>query len=258
MSSTEPTDRKRSASDLTVDSEAEIDTPRPRSDDDDDDGKSVRLAELKREKRLKMNRESARKRRGLQKTRLVELESQVEKLVEKNQQISLLNESLMGRIQQLENELASSRSTVAVLSLQVRQFETSSALSSMLSARGHSEAPIRSLLHHQVASQLVGQNTLGAIHPSALTEARALFPRQGFASMAGVPGVGGLSAVASPRQNPALGTHSHIIQNTVSTTCVPTRSYVDTVNFLEWCMSNRPFSFVASTGNRTKRKRDTC
>lgn len=64
------------------------------------------LDQLKREKRLAMNRESARARRRRKKIRLETLEQQAEDLSQKHHSLVMTNESLKSRVVNLENELA--------------------------------------------------------------------------------------------------------------------------------------------------------
>jgi len=82
-----------------------------------------RLAQLRREKRLKMNRESARKRRRRKKDLLEKLEQQVEALTAQNQRFMMMSDSLSARVKNLESELAMARSTIAVLNNQGRSFQ---------------------------------------------------------------------------------------------------------------------------------------
>jgi bZIP transcription factor len=74
-----------------------------------------KLALIRREKRLAMNRESARNRRKRKKVLIQTLEIQVTEISKSNQQYQLANESLSAKVRALENELAIARNTIAQL-----------------------------------------------------------------------------------------------------------------------------------------------
>lgn len=78
-----------------------------------------KLARLRREKRLAMNRESARARRKRKKVLLQTMEQQVAEMTKRNQQFQLTNESLTARVNELETELGIARSTINILSKQI-------------------------------------------------------------------------------------------------------------------------------------------
>eukprot|EP00797_Seminavis_robusta_P012740 Sro199_g084490.2 (360) ;mRNA; r:74681-75838 len=67
------------------------------------------IEQLKREKRLAMNRESARARRRRKKYRLETLEQRAEDLSQRHHNLVLANQGLKARVAQLEGELAASR-----------------------------------------------------------------------------------------------------------------------------------------------------
>jgi bZIP transcription factor len=103
------------------------------SDDDDDtvsfgDGKTSenplergaapeldKYTIIRREKRLAMNRESARNRRQRKKQLIQTLDEQVVELRKSNQQLQATNDSLLVRIRVLESELAAARTTIQQL-----------------------------------------------------------------------------------------------------------------------------------------------
>jgi hypothetical protein len=99
-----------------------------RSDDDEvaDDGTGRagepidELTRVRREKRLAMNRESARTRRKRKKILLESLEQQVADLNKRNQSYRIANENLKTKVTQLETDLGMARSTIAVLTQQPR------------------------------------------------------------------------------------------------------------------------------------------
>ena len=107
-------DRKRarssdvSANEETGDSEADAAAA-------DDDEKDDDLSRWRREKRLAMNRESARLRRSRKKVLLKTLEERVEELTRENQSYKVTNDILNARVQSLERELAGARFTIASL-----------------------------------------------------------------------------------------------------------------------------------------------
>ena len=73
------------------------------------------LARLRKEKRLAMNRESARNRRKRKKMLIESLEAQVTALKNSNQQYQLTNEALSARVRALESDLAVARTTIRQL-----------------------------------------------------------------------------------------------------------------------------------------------
>lgn len=75
----------------------------------------ARLEQLKREKRLAMNRESARARRRRKKIRLETLEQQAEDLSQRHHTMVLTNQQLKTRVAQLETELATFGANRAVM-----------------------------------------------------------------------------------------------------------------------------------------------
>lgn len=81
------------------------------------------LARLRKEKRLAMNRVSARNRRKRKKMLIETLEGQVATLKTANRQHHLANESLQAKVRQLENDLSVARATI-------RQLTTSAGASS--------------------------------------------------------------------------------------------------------------------------------
>lgn len=92
------------------------------ADGDDSDLESVEdhagdpeATKQRREKRLAMNRESARARRKRKKLLLESLEGQVAELLKQNQRYKIANEALGGQVAQLEAELSVAKSTIAML-----------------------------------------------------------------------------------------------------------------------------------------------
>ena len=79
------------------------------------------LSKLRREKRLAMNRASARARRKRKKVLLDSLANQVTELTKRNQAIQLANETLRSKVDQLESALAQSQATIASLLSDPRQ-----------------------------------------------------------------------------------------------------------------------------------------
>lgn len=78
-------------------------------------GNVDKLATIRREKRLAMNRESARNRRKRKKVLIQTLEVQLDEVSRSNQQYKLANESLSAKVRALENELAVARDTIGQL-----------------------------------------------------------------------------------------------------------------------------------------------
>ena len=81
-----------------------------------DTGEPDKYAKLRREKRLAMNRESARNRRKQKQFLIKSLEEQVAELRKSNQQYQITIESLSSKNRTLENELTMSRIAMAQLS----------------------------------------------------------------------------------------------------------------------------------------------
>ena len=78
------------------------------------------LARMRREKRLAMNRESARVRRKRKKVMMETLQQQVADLTSRNQRYRMANEALTAQVHKLETELAFARSTISMLTNQVQ------------------------------------------------------------------------------------------------------------------------------------------
>jgi len=78
------------------------------------------LARIRREKRLAMNRESARVRRKRKKLILETLQQQVDDLTRRNHHFQNANEDLTAQVLMLENELTKARSTISMLSSQTQ------------------------------------------------------------------------------------------------------------------------------------------
>jgi bZIP transcription factor len=106
-----PSKRKKAA----TDDEDDDDTGSDSDDNDNDGGKdgegkayasSGGDSQHRREKRLAMNRESARARRKRKKVLIESLEEQVAGLSEQNRNLSGMVEALLGKVRQLESELA--------------------------------------------------------------------------------------------------------------------------------------------------------
>lgn len=207
--------RKRSAA-----SEADSD-----SDSDMDDklgesgGKTDELSRLRREKRLAMNRESARARRKRKKVLLETLEQQVADLAKRNQRYQVANESLTAKVHQLETDLAMARQTIAMLTnqnaggsagqpggvnaaLASRDFSQQDAIRRFLQAQSQGGAGRG--LQGLTEESLLRQNALD-FH--ALSQASR---ESAMASVLGRMGPGGTGAPSAP-----AGLHPPAIQNTV-------------------------------------------
>jgi hypothetical protein len=74
------------------------------------------LTRLRRQKRLAMNRESARARRKRKKSLIESLEEHVAELTQKNRRYQIATENLTAKANKLESDLALARSTIAYLS----------------------------------------------------------------------------------------------------------------------------------------------
>lgn len=107
------------------------------SGSDESDGNDV-FKRFRREKRLAMNRASARARRKKKKVMLESLGHQVTELTKKNQSLQGTNETLIRKIDRLETALSQARETIASL-LEGRQdgvVDVASALPPSLSTTG--------------------------------------------------------------------------------------------------------------------------
>jgi hypothetical protein len=82
---------------------------------EDDNSNMDRLARLRKEKRLAMNRESARVRRRRKKILIQSLEGQVAELTSKAQELQSTNARLLTRLQVVESELSMANSTITQL-----------------------------------------------------------------------------------------------------------------------------------------------
>ncbi|CAB9502797.1 expressed unknown protein [Seminavis robusta] len=111
-----------------------------------------RLEQLKREKRLAMNRECARVRRRRKKVRMEHLESKVQDLTQANGRLQEENEAMLARVAQLEMEVNRARAQRAL---------GMSANSHMLEASA-AAGPSSAHMPPSAASLLGGSNAAGA------------------------------------------------------------------------------------------------
>jgi hypothetical protein len=115
------------------------------------------LARLRREKRLAMNRESARARRKKKKVLIESLETEVAELTKSNQTLQLSNDTLAEKVRLLETELAVAQSVAARLAASSRLLASGSASSGLpslgiaSSLRQGPELQQRLLLQNQMA-----------------------------------------------------------------------------------------------------------
>lgn len=79
------------------------------------EGKLDRSAQLRKEKRLAMNRESARQRRKRKKILIQSLEGQVSELTTQAEEFKASNDRLMARLRSVESELQIANSTISYL-----------------------------------------------------------------------------------------------------------------------------------------------
>lgn len=150
---------------------------------DDDEDKSL----LRREKRLAMNRESARARRKRKKMLLETLEQQVADLADKNQRLQSTVDTLTGRVRQLESELTLARSTIAMLNSQSVSTGTATAgLGASRDAIVSQESFLRMLpsaqsrlLPDQMQAQLLAEEAL--LRRNAVLEFQAFQARESAA-----------------------------------------------------------------------------
>lgn len=135
------------------------------SDDDDSLGGDSRgsgvvtdaLSRLRRQKRLAMNRESARARRKRKKALIETLEEHVNELTKRNQRYQMATESLTAKVNKLESDLAISRSTIQLLTSQGRPDQQQLVMPSLQSADlglgPGGNAEIRRLIQAQAMQQ---------------------------------------------------------------------------------------------------------
>lgn len=83
----------------------------------DSSASAAKMAQFRREKRLAMNRESARNRRKRKKMLIETLEQQNSELSRDNRSLKLMKESLAAKVRLLEHELATARTTIAQFQL---------------------------------------------------------------------------------------------------------------------------------------------
>jgi hypothetical protein len=91
--------------------------------DDDEDGsgqQSESFVKMRREKRLAMNRASARARRKRKKVLLDSLGGQLSEMTSQNRTLGISNETLQARVQQLESALSQAQGTISALAAEAR------------------------------------------------------------------------------------------------------------------------------------------
>jgi hypothetical protein len=153
-------------------------------DEDDDLGSTTEdgaegggaVSKVRREKRLAMNRASARARRKRKKVLLDSLATQVTELTRRNQTIQLANDTLRGRVEHLESALGQAQTTIAALLAEARQ---NAELSQQLGVRADIRAAttsqqqenLRALLQAAASSSLNpgGPGLLGGVGGAAGT-----------------------------------------------------------------------------------------
>ena len=128
------------------------------------------LSKLRREKRLAMNRASARARRKRKKVLLDSLANQVTELTKRNQAVQLANETLRAKVDQLESALSQAQATIASLLSDPRQAALTQSLgrhdlgiaatAQQETLRALLQAPSASL--NPAASMLAGNASIGA------------------------------------------------------------------------------------------------
>lgn len=206
------------------------------SEDDDSEAKKLKaggrggdLSRLRREKRLAMNRESARARRKRKKVLLETLEQQVADLAKRNQRFQLANETLSAKVHQLESELSVARSTITLLSQQSNPTPQLGNFNFSRDAGGPQDAIRRFLASQSLPLAEHGGPSRGLqsqmLSEEALLRQQSMLEYQALAARAGRdPGMAGLLDRLGPlgRQqlasNPTpAGLHPTSIKNTVST-----------------------------------------
>ena len=228
-------DRKHARSDDDSNDEDEADADAATADDDSHDN----LAKLRREKRLAMNRESARLRRSRKKVLLKTLEERVDELTRENQNYKVTNDILNARVQTLERDLAGARSTIT--SLLDRKSQSTAVHSHVADARRLLEAQ-QALAHQYVRG--VAASSLHALPPaggaSAVSAARA-----GGLDLSAVPGLasripGRLVPPTGDFASVRGGLHEQYVHNTVSLLlCTPSSNRIGDLRFLPF--SSLPF-----------------
>jgi hypothetical protein len=98
---------------------------RSESDENDekeqgDSSNTNELSRVRREKRLAMNRSSARARRKRKKTLLDTLANQLTDITKRNQTFQRTNDTLRARVEQLESALAQAQATISTLVVEAR------------------------------------------------------------------------------------------------------------------------------------------
>lgn len=211
------------------DSDSETEDSTCKGDDPTD-----RLYELRREKRLEMNRVSARKRRQRKKEKMEELEQQVTEMKRQHQQLQWKNENLTENVQALKSELTAARSTIALMTRELQNREAkanTSMLHQVIPALQRSNHTSESLVHDfygpQGSMTMRPQNgqTFSAVTTQSLLRRKALLESsmvRGAGPLVTVPLVPSTKRTVTPADAGLLlhgstgGLHPHIIQNTVS------------------------------------------
>ena len=152
------------------------------------DGSKPDVTKARREKRLAMNRASARARRKRKKVLLDSLANQVTDLTKRNQTLQLNNDAMRARVDQLESALAQAQSTITSLVAEMRsplQHQLGG-----LSALGGGQDSIRSLL-------LGAAPTAGALGDPLLAAHLLGRPASALHARAGLSHLGGLQHLQS-------------------------------------------------------------
>eukprot|EP00934_Nitzschia_sp_Nitz4_P003145 Nitzschia sp. Nitz4//scaffold23_size168460//50670//51695//NITZ4_002211-RA/size168460-processed-gene-0.251-mRNA-1//-1//CDS//3329543611//3135//frame0 len=145
------------ATDSSEEDEDDVDDAELKGDDDlegNEDGDQSNFFKLRREKRLAMNRASARARRKRNKVLLSTLSTQVSDLTQKNRNLQEANEKLIDKVQQLEAALQQSQSVLGNLISQQDHLASAGLAgnSPLTGLHGENHELFRSLLNHPSSS----------------------------------------------------------------------------------------------------------
>ena len=173
-------------------------------------GSNDALTRLRKEKRLAMNRESARNRRKRKKMLIESLEAQVAKLKSSNQQYQLTTESMAAKVRGLENDLAVARSTI-------RQLTGANHPSSLQQQQHHQSQLLQQLQQQQQQpqQQQFGTTDIGAtmdadrLRQAQLQQLMFLQGGGGGGGGSGSAGSASFNRHNMPHANPGVAGFSH-------------------------------------------------
>uniref|UniRef100_A0A7S3P978 BZIP domain-containing protein n=1 Tax=Amphora coffeiformis TaxID=265554 RepID=A0A7S3P978_9STRA len=155
---------------------------RGRSQDEDD--KTDSLSKLRREKRLAMNRESARARRKRKKMLIETLEQQVSELTRSNEKFKIENSQLVGRVENLSERLAKQDKELVLLRSIVGKTQGPHFAASQSQAHeSMASGTVSAGMHGSVGMSMPPNFALDASDPTSDVSLRRLLHSQNLSSL---------------------------------------------------------------------------